>query len=253
MKYRIEQNLFEFMSHFGYLEGCSLMYSKQLSWTKSPIIHLNRVFNTYLDNRNIETEIERIKDIFKHRFIHWFVTPSSSPRNLGDYLLKAGFQKAAEIHGKCFYISNMIHEKGLTEELKILQINNNKDLENWFNIVRSIFFPNVTNHAVYFEQFCELLAYYPQFVFYLAKYKDKIAGTGALFKGSDTAGLYWISVLPDFRGLGIANQIVNSLLIDAQNYGYSEAVLHSSYMARSLYQKIGFQLQTIDEIYTYQK
>lgn len=80
---------------------------------------------------------------------------------------------------------------------------------------------------------------------YLAQENEKIIGMVALMEtSSDVVELKRNYVATDFRGRGYARQLVNKLIGDAKNRGYSKIVLDSSIFMRaahSLYRSVGFE------------
>ena len=55
------------------------------------------------------------------------------------------------------------------------------------------------------------------------------------------AGIYFVATLPESRGKGFATQLVQTALVDARKLEYGVAILQSSAMGKSVYQRIGFQ------------
>ncbi len=81
--------------------------------------------------------------------------------------------------------------------------------------------------------------------FYLAYYRDQIAGVGCLKKLEKGVGeVQRMYVPPAFRGKGIGRAIVNRLISDARSVGYRQLKLESLEFldaAHSLYQSAGFR------------
>jgi len=79
------------------------------------------------------------------------------------------------------------------------------------------------------------------FQFYLGIYNEKPVSSLILFEGSDAAGVYYVSTLPEARRKGIAADMTTKILYDAKNKGYEICVLHASEEGYPLYKKIGFK------------
>jgi ribosomal protein S18 acetylase RimI-like enzyme len=62
----------------------------------------------------------------------------------------------------------------------------------------------------------------------------------ALYLGARSAGIYAVVTRPEARRLGLASTLTLTALREARSLGYRLAVLHSSPMAQSLYQSLGF-------------
>jgi GNAT superfamily N-acetyltransferase len=80
--------------------------------------------------------------------------------------------------------------------------------------------------------------------FYLARFKDQIAGVGCLKKlETGVAEVQRMYVLPAHRGKGIGRAIANRLIDDARSIGYHRLRLESLEFldaAHSLYRSVGF-------------
>ena len=80
--------------------------------------------------------------------------------------------------------------------------------------------------------------------FYLARYKDQIAGVGCLKRLETGVGeVQRMDVPPRYRGKGIGRAIANRLVDDARSIGYRQLRLESLkflHAAHSLYRSIGF-------------
>ena len=80
--------------------------------------------------------------------------------------------------------------------------------------------------------------------FYLARYKDQIAGVGCLKRLEAGLGeIQRMYVPPTYRGKGIGRAIANRLVDDARSIGYRQLRLESLEFldaAHSLYRSVGF-------------
>lgn len=87
--------------------------------------------------------------------------------------------------------------------------------------------------------------YPPHGRFYIALYKDQIAGVGCLKKlEAEVAEVQRMYVLPTFRGKGIGRAIIDQLVNDARSMGYRRLRLESLEFleaAHSLYRSAGFR------------
>jgi GNAT superfamily N-acetyltransferase len=128
-------------------------------------------------------------------------------------------------------------------DVKIKKVRDLESLKIWLDIVIKMFSFDKSFSGDYLRIFQELcLGDSSPFVFYLVEHENQIAATGALYKGQESAGLYWISSLPEKRGLGIATAILNQMLSDSKSQGYATTVLQSSKMGVQLYKNFGFKI-----------
>ena len=68
----------------------------------------------------------------------------------------------------------------------------------------------------------------------------KGASAGLLFSGGETAGIYYISTRPGFRGRGLGGAVVEYLKRAARERGYRYVTLLATPSGRSLYERHGF-------------
>jgi GNAT superfamily N-acetyltransferase len=68
----------------------------------------------------------------------------------------------------------------------------------------------------------------------------KGASTGMLFSGGETAGIYYISTRPEFRGWGFGGAVVEYLKRAARERGFRYVTLLATPSGRPLYERHGF-------------
>lgn len=68
----------------------------------------------------------------------------------------------------------------------------------------------------------------------------KGASTGLLFSNGETAGIYYISTRPEFRGRGLGGAVVDYLKRAARERGYRYVTLLATPSGRCLYERHGF-------------
>lgn len=79
---------------------------------------------------------------------------------------------------------------------------------------------------------------------YLAYSHNVAVGTILLSYVNNIAGIYWLSVLPEYRNQGIATELINYLIQEAKKDGYNSVIAHNDVPSSlSLFNKIGFQPQ----------
>jgi GNAT superfamily N-acetyltransferase len=77
----------------------------------------------------------------------------------------------------------------------------------------------------------------------LARVDGSPAATGAVYFGSDDAGLYCFTTRERMRGRGLASALVHACHQAAQARGVERAVLQASASGRPVYAKAGYQEQ----------
>jgi predicted acetyltransferase len=79
------------------------------------------------------------------------------------------------------------------------------------------------------------------FNYYLGYLGETPVASSILFKGNETAGIYYVGTLHEARNRGIAKAMTNNLLKNAKTEGYKISVLHASERGCPLYKNIGFK------------
>jgi GNAT superfamily N-acetyltransferase len=74
---------------------------------------------------------------------------------------------------------------------------------------------------------------------------DRPVATNMLFNGGGVASVYAVATVPSARGKGIGAAITLKRLLDAREEGYIYAVLFSTEMGKSVYQRIGFRMTDV--------
>jgi GNAT superfamily N-acetyltransferase len=91
----------------------------------------------------------------------------------------------------------------------------------------------------------------PQFIHFVVKKGDTAVASASLYLHEEMAGFYNISVLPEFRKLGIGSALHNTRMNAAKEKGYTYATLQATPMAAHLGTNLGFQ--THSEVNIYQR
>ena len=74
---------------------------------------------------------------------------------------------------------------------------------------------------------------------------DQPVATNMLFNGGGVASVYAVATVPSARGKGIGAAITLTPLLEAREDGYIYAVLFSTEMGKSVYQRIGFRMTDV--------
>jgi len=114
-----------------------------------------------------------------------------------------------------------------------------KDLDEVMEVERQCF----TTPWSRYSFVCELKD--NQFSHYIvAKYMDKIIGYAGMWIILDEAHVTNVGVLPEYRGGGVGELLMRSLIIAAKEHGAKKMTLEvrkSNYVAQNLYSKLGFE------------
>jgi predicted acetyltransferase len=68
----------------------------------------------------------------------------------------------------------------------------------------------------------------------------KPAATSLLFMNSGTAGIYYVSTLPEYRNKGLGFYVTLAAMRAAKDAGYGEVILQATPDGEKVYRRIGF-------------
>jgi len=114
-----------------------------------------------------------------------------------------------------------------------------KDLDEVMEVERQCF----TTPWSRYSFVCELKD--NQFSHYIvAKHSDRVIGYAGMWIILDEAHVTNVGVLPEYRGGGVGELLMRSLIIAAKEHGAKKMTLEvrkSNYVAQNLYSKLGFE------------
>ena len=119
--------------------------------------------------------------------------------------------------------------------IKILEINQHKDIESWVKIVEKVLFNRKTlNSSIFATEIKN-----GRLKLILAYKNDIPVGTTMLFCGKH-AGIYMVATDIDYRKMGVAQSLMNFTHNLAYKNGYESVLLHSTKKGKNLYKKMGY-------------
>ncbi len=111
------------------------------------------------------------------------------------------------------------------------------DIPTWTSIASEAFGYDIDEAVI------ERIHQCPQVSLCMAYVDQHAVATALLFKTGDFTGLHQFGVRPDFRGQGIAQMFMESIISDAYRSSIPNIVLQASEKGRPLYEKLGFKRQ----------
>lgn len=244
----LEENLWSMWRMFGMGHGCSLHEDDELTFFDTPIRTLP--YNGVIRSRLAEaTADERIDAVFKHYHdrgmpFFWVVHPTATPGDLDQRLGARGFNEVEACPGMTMDLASLpevpdeptpgIHiREALTED----DLNAIYELIAWrWEVPPEIkpLLPEVTNQFPVGDRKGPLRCW-------IAWHMGVPVSKVVLNLGAGVAGIYGVATKPEVRGMGLARKMTLIAFHEARKLGFSKGVLHSSEMAVSLYEKIGFK------------
>lgn len=249
----IEHNTAEFFVELGRLNKDEICDTSQIKYIfsknwQSRIFMAN--FNELNSSDKVRNIISRIKEL--NIPVLWFVTPMSRPKSLKKILNDYGFNYQNSWRAMAIDLKTVPEKFELPDCMQIKRALNLDEIKNWTDVlVESFQFPFiVTSYKKYFINagIDDL-----NFNYYSGYLNGKAVVSSIFFKGKFAAGIFYIGTIPEVRGKGIAQAMVNYILNKAKKEGYMFCVLQASEMGYPLYKKIGFKEYYTTDIYRYKK
>ncbi|HEC40123.1 hypothetical protein LCGC14_1291340 [marine sediment metagenome] len=223
--------------------------------TGIPFPLLNAVIDSHIP---LEIAIKRIKEniaFFGKRQVpfFWMIGPSSSPKNMGELLIKSGFTPDKQ-PGMAYNLKTTRAERELSNKVEIIKIENLKTLKVWEDVVLTGFdLPKDLLSDFFHKAFSfMLLNDRLSASAFLGYYDKKPVASSLVCYEAGVAGIYNVTTLEEARGKGIGSAITLAPLNEAKKLGYEIAILHSSEMAFNMYKRMGFKEYCTIELYVWQ-
>ncbi len=230
---------------FGLTPGAELTEEDGVLWFRSPIRHIpyNAVIRTRIDDGIDAGEvIARICNRYRELELPfmWVVLPLDHPAGYESFLVKAGLDMVEDIYGMSLSRADW-RSSPRAEGVSIVFAETESQFDDYERLIRS-----------YWSLPEEELGKIPVFHRYwtgkrnpgdrLVAYVDG-RPVGKLFlnlNGLPDAAIHGVAVIPEARRRGIARALTEAAMQRAFDCGATRIVLHSSSMARPLYDRIGF-------------
>jgi ribosomal protein S18 acetylase RimI-like enzyme len=172
----------------------------------------------------------------------WWIGFDDDYQQCKKDLEESGFVCDEHESGMFAKIEKLSREKKC-DELQIALVDNSKRLNNFIQIYRELipydanaiegFYGRASEYILNLESSLKLFVGY---------FHGQPAATGALFINEDTAGVWDVVTLPQFRRRGIGTDMTLHALFHAfDNFGCRIGVLTASKDGEPVYRKIGFQ------------
>ena len=241
----IEQNLWETWSIFGRGPACALHDEEDVLWLETPIpvIPYNGVLRFRVEEK-IDERIDRIVGRFNGRRIPfmWMLHPSSFPPDLPARLQKRALKDVEPIHGMAKTLANLPDIPPPPKGFEIRKVADESDATAYYHFAAWRW--NIPEE--YTELYGAIAAGFQlgragsRAHMWQVWSEGRPVAKAGMYLGSGSAGIYAVVTMPEARRLGLARILTLTALHEARNSGCHLAVLHSTPMAQSLYESLGF-------------
>lgn len=207
--------------------------------------HFNSILRTedILDQNNYSIEIENVLSKYRNKKSHlcWFINNASVQKKLDPSLTKAGFVKHDGFNGMALDLSkytpnNII----LPSNIEIIEVTKPEQIDDWIKPFSISFGFTEHDSNIYCKLFKQLLTNNPNIKYYIAYCNKKAVGSSMILFTEDTAGLYNLGVLPEYRNRGIGLALQQTRLNIAKARQCKTAVIQAAEISTKLAEKLGF-------------
>lgn len=244
---KVHENLYDFFRSLRVLPDYDSVETDKLCFHHA--FPTNPIFKgawcTRLTPNEVDDAIDEAITWFEQQgapYFFWWVDPETQPVDMVKRLIKRGFD------------GNMIGDPGMVADLHTLnedvqvpdgftidQACDLKTLEHWRDVfAESYNSPTSTGQAWVDATVSAGLEKAP-WKMYVGYLHGKPVATSILYNGAGVAGIYGVGTLPEARRQSIGAAITLKPLLDAREQGYNHAVLFSSQLGYSVYERLGFR------------
>lgn len=249
----LEENLWSLWSRFGRGDGCVLHDVSDATWFDTPIATLpyNGVIR-FRATANVDSRIDAIFAHYGRRGVPflWMVHPTASP-GIAERLRARGLEEAEACPGMTRPLAGMPIRQELPPGVTVSEVGADGDTGGLFELigwrwqVPAEARPKLPEVA---RAFAVGIPGGPVRS-WLAWRAGKPVAKVLLHLNAGVAGVYGVATRPEARGLGLARILTLQAFAAAEREGYGLGVLHSTPMARPMYEKLGFRAHALFRIF----
>lgn len=249
---RLEANLWSMFARFGRARGASLVDTPTRMAIATPIPQppYNTVLRFYDEhNRSLDEQVSELTAPYRQRNVTmlWCVHPTTDPETR-DALVRTGLVNAEELTGMVAEIRQVPSPTATPAGVEIVDADVEHaaafaDFVSWRYRLESTATPLLE------EVFRDGVGRDVRVWFAMI---DNVSVSKVAMHFTDgVAGIYGVATNEAGRGQGLASLLTLTAIEAARQMGIGHVVLHSTPMARSLYQRLGFRDVAPFELWSY--
>lgn len=241
----LEENLWAQWSQFGVPEGCDFLRDGGVYQLQTPIATFpyNGVFR-FIEAQDVDAKIDAIIAAYDARQVDhfWVVHPTAQPADLDRRLRDRGFEEVEVCPGMVTTPAGLIANSPPPPDIIFVPIGPEEEgpttefvTHRWSvppqdrALITRFFRENRIGHAgVPLRGWLALL-------------DGKAVGKAFTYRKDNVVGLYGVATREEARGRGVGQTICEHALRESCGAGIDLLVLHSTPMAVTLYEKLGFR------------
>jgi len=242
----VEENFWSLWTKFGEGPGCYLHQVNGVTWFDTPLAGMpyNGVLQTQLADQAGEF-IDRVFQHYQARNVPfwWLVHPTSEPSDLATLLESRGLSLVETLPGMTLDLASLPDNGNAPLGVEITEVLTDDDLREAQEMIVQRWDVPASDIETHFElsQSFKVGQSGSNIRSWLAKLDGVAVSKVLLNIDNHVAGIHGVMTKPEARGKGIARYLTLMALNEGKSAGCDLAMLHSSSMARSLYEALGFK------------
>jgi GNAT superfamily N-acetyltransferase len=239
----IESSLFDLYCLFKDWPAITIHNDKDVLFTVSdiPFPIFNSILDAKFSEENASKHIEHIKSQYSDSKIPllWWISPSDKPSSLSEKIQKHGFSYSDEAIGMAMELDTLV-KKDLPNGVTIELVKDTDMLKVWCDtLIAGYELPEFVSD-IFYDFYMSIGLDNKDIYNYIAMLDGKPVATSSVLFSSGVAGIYNVSTMKNARKKGIGSAITTIPLLMAKELNYSTAVLQSSKIGQTVYEKLGF-------------
>jgi len=190
----------------------------------------------------VDRRIAEVGEWFGERGIpwRWLVGPTSRPLDLGERLLRAGYELVSDSPGMALDLDTFEPEPP-PAGVEVVTVDDLAGLDAWEEIHRRALDLDDGRARAWRDAQDRALSADIPLRDWIALLDGAPVAAAGLFAAAGVAGIYNVATVPEARGRGIGRAITSAALAEAVVRGEDTAVLGSSEMGFPVYSRLGFR------------
>jgi len=250
----LEANLWSMWANFGRGERCRLIDEPDVMRFETPLAYVpyNTIVRFRVEDR-VDEVLDSILDAYRARGVPlvWIVHPTAGPADLGSRLGARGLVEAEVVPGMVASLDGIPPAGPIPAGIEVTEVGPGDECPFIELVAWRYSLPpeaattlrSIMTAARFGEPGSSTRGW-------VARRDGVVLSKVVLHLGGGVAGIYGVATKPEARGLGLARLLTIAALEEARASGSEIAVLHSTPMAVSLYQGLGFEAAADFRLYS---
>lgn len=240
IKPAIVNSIYNLFNTVAKCENSVLHTSNDVYWIKSNTSRWpNLIFDATFDSAKLEKRVHQITEQIISGIAPsmWLVEEKDSSKMLSYYLKSYGYIICEEWCGMAIDLDRLNSKHSLINNFSVKKVTNTSMLRYWLDITSTAFFRGQKLNEKMFKD----LASNHDVEFFMGFSNNIPVATSLLHYSCGAAGIYFVSVYPEFRNHGYGTTITAASLFEAKKAGYHVGLLQATPMGERIYNKLGFE------------